>query len=96
LWPPRTAADAERRHQAVEAAATAAGLLADDELHSLLFGDHQFAAGGAEAAASPGHQAFTGQHIHQHPAYQQGDSGAKHSHPHTHAGDRNHDHHSGQ
>ena len=62
----------------------------------MLFGDTTGGdAGGAQAAALPGHVAFVGQHTHAHSDYQRGDTGpGQHVHPHTHMGDATHDHHS--
>ncbi len=67
--------------------------ISDAELHERLFGGgDQFTGGaGAQAAAAPGHVAFTGTHTHSHPAYQAGDSEpARHVHAHSHHGDANH------
>jgi hypothetical protein len=101
LWPPRTDAEADSRRALVSAAATHAASMPEAGLYAALFGDSvpypQGQTGkSADAPAQPGHQAFTGTHTHGHSAYQQGDTGpAQHMHPHTHAGDANHDHHGG-
>lgn len=82
LWPPRNEAEARHRFRAAEVAAARVRELPDDALYEQLF------------AAAPGHEEFTGAHMHEHPAYQQGDNGpAEHSHVHEHFGDANHDHH---
>lgn len=94
LYPPHTVAEAERRARMVQAAAADVASRTDDELRAVLFGDYVFAPDdGAAAAAAPGHQTFTGQHTHQHPAYETGGSGpVQHSHQHQHQGDANHAH----
>lgn len=67
--------------------------LSDDQLFDQMFaGTEPY--GETATAGGPGHEAFTGQHSHQHPSYQDGDSGpAKHAHSHKHADDASHDHH---
>jgi hypothetical protein len=91
---PTPAEMADRQAAAAMQRAVSAAALSDDELRDHLFGDRTFADHhGAGAAAAPGHIQFVGTHSHNHAAYQQGDSGTRHTHAHTHSDDANHDHH---
>ena len=83
LFPPRDAVELDARERTVAAAAHRLAELPDEELYRVLY------------AGAPAHEAFTGTHTHEHPAYQQGDQGQQatpHTHPHTHLGNADHDH----
>ena len=97
LFPARSATEAAARERTVKAAAQHLRDMSDDELYGLLFPAGAVEPnGGVQAAGAPGHTAFTGEHTHDHPVYEYGDSGpASHVHPHVHRGeaDHNHEHH---
>jgi hypothetical protein len=97
LFPPRSAAEAARRERTVAAAARQLAAMNDSELYGLLFTAAQGQPGAPPArfdprpGPGPQHEGYDGGHVHEHAAYD--GAGGRHAHPHTHAGDANHDHH---
>jgi hypothetical protein len=87
---------ADRRAAAAASRRAVVAGLSDDAVYDALFVAAQGEPGAPPStfepprpdSPAPGHEQFTGQHIHQHSDYQ----GGVHVHLHTHAGDASHDH----
>jgi hypothetical protein len=96
LWPAKTLAAAREREQQVAAAQRQLADMSDSDLYSALFTASAGEPGAplpafdARPGAAPGHEAYTGTHLHEHASYN--GAGGRHAHPHTHEGDGNHDH----